>query len=235
MNILTIVGYLAVLFCTVLSLKGIGYQYMNAPSLILMLAFFLLTLLGTGNMKNFWNGLMIGFRRKRSYSMMELKKADGILLCANRNVLLSGCILFLMSMISMLYRLADPSGIGPSIAFGLLSVLYALIFALILTPVRIRLHMLIITYAEEDATGKNQPDAEAMEQKIYFLLRSMGLTDREAEVARLISQDLSNREISERLYISQSTVKKHVTHILEKMQLDKREALAEFIHSNRTC
>lgn len=47
------------------------------------------------------------------------------------------------------------------------------------------------------------------------------LTGREREVLTLKQQRLSTREIAARLHISEPTVKKHVHHILQKLQLDK--------------
>lgn len=48
------------------------------------------------------------------------------------------------------------------------------------------------------------------------------LTERELGVFRLIARGLSNAEIGEELFISETTVKTHVTHILQKLQLRDR-------------
>jgi DNA-binding NarL/FixJ family response regulator len=48
------------------------------------------------------------------------------------------------------------------------------------------------------------------------------LTARELEIFRLIAEGLSNAEISERLFIGETTVKTHVTHILAKLDLRDR-------------
>ena len=48
------------------------------------------------------------------------------------------------------------------------------------------------------------------------------LTARELEVYRLIADGLSNNEIAQQLYISDTTVKTHITHILQKLGLRDR-------------
>jgi len=48
------------------------------------------------------------------------------------------------------------------------------------------------------------------------------LSEREREVFRLIAQGLSNAEIAQGLYISETTVKTHITHILQKLNLRDR-------------
>ena len=48
------------------------------------------------------------------------------------------------------------------------------------------------------------------------------LTEREQDVFRLIARGLSNAEIGQELYISDTTVKTHITHILEKLDLRDR-------------
>jgi DNA-binding NarL/FixJ family response regulator len=48
------------------------------------------------------------------------------------------------------------------------------------------------------------------------------LSERERDVFRLMTDGLSNAEIGEQLYISETTVKTHVTHILQKLSLRDR-------------
>ena len=48
------------------------------------------------------------------------------------------------------------------------------------------------------------------------------LSDREQEVFRLITRGLSNAEIGKELFIGETTVKTHITHILQKLHLRDR-------------
>jgi DNA-binding NarL/FixJ family response regulator len=54
-----------------------------------------------------------------------------------------------------------------------------------------------------------------------------GLTDREAEVLRLITSGMSNSEIAAHLFLSEATVKTHVNHIFAKTSSrDRAQAIA---------
>jgi HD-GYP domain-containing protein (c-di-GMP phosphodiesterase class II) len=56
----------------------------------------------------------------------------------------------------------------------------------------------------------------------------MGLTEREAEVLRLVARGLSNRQVAERLYISPKTVGHHVQHVYQKIGVSTRPAATVF-------
>jgi DNA-binding NarL/FixJ family response regulator len=51
-------------------------------------------------------------------------------------------------------------------------------------------------------------------------------TERELSVIKAIAEGLSNREIAEKLFMSEGTVKNHVTSVLEKTGLDHRTQIA---------
>ena len=54
------------------------------------------------------------------------------------------------------------------------------------------------------------------------------LTPREREVLRLIADGLTNRQIAERLVVSEHTVHRHVTNLLRKLDLPSRTAAAAY-------
>jgi DNA-binding CsgD family transcriptional regulator len=58
---------------------------------------------------------------------------------------------------------------------------------------------------------------------------SDGLTAREREIAGLMADRLSNREIAERLVITEGTVEVHVKHILGKLGFSSRRELTAWV------
>ncbi|HEY5272153.1 MAG TPA: response regulator transcription factor [Acidimicrobiales bacterium] len=57
-----------------------------------------------------------------------------------------------------------------------------------------------------------------------------GLTEREAEVLRLIAAGFSNSEIAEQLYVSETTIKTHVNHIFTKTGSRHRSQAVAYAH-----
>ena len=62
---------------------------------------------------------------------------------------------------------------------------------------------------EEDAT---EPQADALS----------GLSPREREIVGLIGEGLTNRQIGKRLYLSEKTVKNHISRLLAKLGVERR-------------
>lgn len=69
-----------------------------------------------------------------------------------------------------------------------------------------------------------QPDVD------HQKLRQLGLSQREYEVLCAVCKGFSNREIAESLYITESTVKTHVSNLLVKLDARRR---TELMHKAR--
>ena len=71
---------------------------------------------------------------------------------------------------------------------------------------------------------------EAMTQQYAGIVLNR-LSPREREVAELVTQGLSDREISSRLVISRRTAESHVAHILTKLGFSSRVQVAACVAS----
>ena len=53
-------------------------------------------------------------------------------------------------------------------------------------------------------------------------LKQLGITKRELEILELIAQGMSNREIAEKLFVSENTVKTHSSRLFDKLSAKRR-------------
>jgi two-component system nitrate/nitrite response regulator NarL len=58
------------------------------------------------------------------------------------------------------------------------------------------------------------------------------MTDRERQIMSLVSEGLSNKEIGRRLNIADGTIKVHLHHIYQKLEISNRTLLAALVISN---
>jgi len=59
-------------------------------------------------------------------------------------------------------------------------------------------------------------------------IRALGLTPRELEVLKLIAEGLSNKEMAERLFVSENTVKTHASRVFDKLGASRRTQAVQF-------
>ncbi len=67
--------------------------------------------------------------------------------------------------------------------------------------------------------------AEGAESPLEARIAALGLTDRQAEVIRLIARGLSNRAVAEELHLSPSTIKRHLENVYRRTGVSSRGAL----------
>lgn len=77
---------------------------------------------------------------------------------------------------------------------------------------------------------RNQNSWQRKKSKAAF--RSLvGVSEREREVLQLVVEGLGNREIAERLFIAEGTVKTHVKSLFEKLGCKSRTQLVNAVHA----
>ena len=59
-------------------------------------------------------------------------------------------------------------------------------------------------------------------------LKDLGITKRELEILALIAQGMSNREIAEKLFVSENTVKTHSSRLFDKLGAKRRTQAVQF-------
>lgn len=74
-----------------------------------------------------------------------------------------------------------------------------------------------VVVVKEVAVLTTQPFAVNEER-----LRELSITKRELEILALIAQGMSNREIAEKLFVSENTVKTHSSRLFDKLSVKRR-------------
>nr|WP_304608089.1 response regulator transcription factor [Lentiprolixibacter aurantiacus] len=89
---------------------------------------------------------------------------------------------------------------------------------LVIAAVALAFFFIGIYLNKKSLSSKTNNTSEVDTDKIAEL----GLSKREYEVLQEISRGLSNREIADKLYLSESTVKTHVSNLLLKLNAQRR-------------
>lgn len=63
-------------------------------------------------------------------------------------------------------------------------------------------------------------------------LSKMGITEREFDIIKKIAEGMSNKEISEALFLSEGTIRNNISNILDKLQLRDRTQIAIYYYKN---
>ena len=128
--------------------------------------------------------------------------------------LLTGLLIAVLKAVEYRYAVIEPS-------FEIYGALVALLFAslgiwlgLKLTGRKERVIVKEVTLPSPAETTPFVANAKRLEQ--------LGVTPRELEILQLIAAGLSTREISERLFVSENTVKTHSSRLFSKLDARRR-------------
>lgn len=96
---------------------------------------------------------------------------------------------------------------------------------------------LLVQCIRKVAAGGVWLEKEAIGRALGKLFQGDGraraaLTPRETEIVRMVAQGIGNREVGERLFISEGTVKTHLHTIYDKLGLKGRVQLATYAREN---
>lgn len=72
-----------------------------------------------------------------------------------------------------------------------------------------------------------------LQSKEEFDYSHYDITEKELTIIELVAEGLSNREISEKLFLSEGTVRNYISTVLEKLGLRDRTQLAVFYYKNQ--
>ncbi len=67
----------------------------------------------------------------------------------------------------------------------------------------------------------------------HLKIKELEITSREYEVLQAISTGLSNKEIAEKLFLSESTIKTHVSNLLTKLHAKRRTQAVQIAKSHK--
>ena len=87
----------------------------------------------------------------------------------------------------------------------------------------------LLPHLETRMHDDDEQDIHNKKNVSYLLKSNYGMTSREIEIIGFVFRGNTNEEIAESLMISNNTVKKHLTHIYEKLNISNRSNLIQFI------
>ena len=118
------------------------------------------------------------------------------------------------------------------LVFGLLSLAILLLFQIskyaivsgslkteIIIGIIAVVFLIIGIYINKKSLHKNELSSQEID---YKKISELEITEREYEVLQGISEGLSNKEIADKLFLSESTIKTHVSNLLSKLNAKRR-------------
>ena len=132
------------LLAAMVAILGMGgpdiLWFLDIPSLILTVGFLILGLGISGQLKDFIVGLKAAYVGKHVLDKVQIEKAEYALDFGIKIVLITGVITALISFVTIMASLDDPSAMGPNLAVATLTVLYGIVLSMVLLIFKARVH-----------------------------------------------------------------------------------------------
>lgn len=90
-----------------------------------------------------------------------------------------------------------------------------------------------LKYVFENIFDKDSGAESSMEERVATLCAEYSLTNRQCEILGLVIEGNSNREIGEKLHITEGTVKTHIYNIFKKIGISSRNQLMKVIMNQK--
>ncbi len=113
--------------------------YIDPPSFLFISSMLILFLGAAGLIRDFFYAFVLAFKDKPLNKNDAYERAENAVDLAIKVSVLDGALLFLFYLIFVLRDLGNPDSIGPNVAVATLSLLYGILFAAILLPIRARI------------------------------------------------------------------------------------------------
>lgn len=134
----------------------------DLPSLIIVLVFTVPALFKGGVWKDFMRAWKL-LRKDYTCHLSELRRTLDVVEMMQKQLIYAGVLCMLMSFITILGQLTSPEYLGPNLAVSILTILYAVIFEMLLLPLQLEVKRRIIDYMELDTDAERESVAARRE------------------------------------------------------------------------
>ena len=158
-----IICFVLVQFVNPISILG----FVDVTSISFLVVLVVSILLSAGLLKDLNNAIRLILGKKKQAAMLELKRAKLAVDTTIKVSVYSSILVTMMELVVLLHNMADPSYLGPMISMSLLIVLYAMIIALLLMPIRAKLEQRILEYIPScpEREGESREEMPEEEQR----------------------------------------------------------------------
>lgn len=160
--------------------------------------------------------LLIGTGILTMIYVTKEKNRNQMIVVIRLNLMVTGVLISFLSLVSIFANRGASDIMNSRVVTSFLPVFYAMLFILLL-----------------DLFSRGTSEGEQMMADVRADIEGLNLTRREQMVAQLLFVQLTYKEIGEKLFITENTVKKHVHNIYEKAHVKNRTELVHVYKFNQ--